>query len=284
MPLDDLHHILVQRILRDDDREPAGRRDHVIDPTSRVRPQPHVADRRFAQWTQLELKAVERRPSSGPRTRCPISPRQPYVHVLIRMMYEPRPSCSCAVYWMANVIHEPPIPIFPGARNLERPLIITKKVTAELATCFLLKSDASRVFHHQQPERRSEGSFQCRVGSIELAGLLKSRLHLFSWRAVLSVGKVDGRRPDQRSQRERCYSLQCRHGFGLLHEGAISGSREQTDTCDSYDKGCDAYDTGTQTARRTLRKGTTSLARTWAEDPVTMQTRAGNAEGRFFLG
>jgi 4-carboxymuconolactone decarboxylase len=65
-PLDD---IPIERVFCHDEPECAGWRHHIVNPARRFRPHPDVADRGFAQRTDLELKAVDRAERKGAHPR-----------------------------------------------------------------------------------------------------------------------------------------------------------------------------------------------------------------------
>src|SRR5690606_17655858 len=99
--------------------------DDVIDPACGVVAQADVADRRFAQRTELELQAVDRRPGNRPPPAAPVLAREAERRIVRAVLViEPDETGSSPVNGVADVVDQPAVAVVPGARHLDRSHVV----------------------------------------------------------------------------------------------------------------------------------------------------------------
>src|SRR4051794_15982352 len=81
---------------------------------------------------------------------------------------------------MAEIIHEPAVAIVPRLGHFDGTFVVFEKWTAQFASRFRLKCDATRVLHQQQPERRRDRALERRARSLRV-------IRKVWWRLTFSV-------------------------------------------------------------------------------------------------
>src|SRR5215203_5978815 len=135
-PRFDLHNqVPIQRVLRHHERQGARRCDDVVYPAGGARAETDITDRRLAEQTEFELKAVTRRPGNRTTSACPILlGKTEFWIVAAVFMIEPDESGRGTVNRMAHVIDAPAVTVCPRVRNFDRPQVIAHEGSAELAS------------------------------------------------------------------------------------------------------------------------------------------------------
>src|SRR6478735_2900278 len=147
-----LHEVAIERILGNDPPERTRRGHDMIDPSCGLRIHSDVADRRLAQRSNLELKAVHGTPDGGTTPGRPVGLAQTDVLRRTPLVIEPDVAGRRAVDGMTDVIDPPRVGVIPLRWHPHGAFVVAPERPAELAAGLFLEGDPAAVLDQQQFE------------------------------------------------------------------------------------------------------------------------------------